>query len=132
MQVSPNHNRRKISANDFLQGIDLHEKPIGHHDQVFHPSVDQHVEVPSDACPVVMSVHYNRQIFGGLQLMIDASQDQSAKWVGQIEHHHPDGVAALVSQRTGEDVRAICQPVRDLADAPFRLGSKVLRLGAHG
>src|SRR3974390_2793194 len=55
---------------------------------------------------------------GKLQLLVNAAQDQRAKRIRQIEHHYPDGVAALIPQRPREYMRPVAKSFCRLADAP--------------
>src|SRR3974390_2849328 len=97
MQIATHDHRWQSALNHSFQRVDFDEQPVCYHDQPFHATVDQHLQVTSKPSAVVVCVHDDRQILCRLQSFIDSSQNQCAKRIREIENHYSDGIAALTS-----------------------------------
>ena len=42
--------------------MNIHEEPVGHHDQRLHVPLQQHFEVPLEAVPLIVRVRENRNV----------------------------------------------------------------------
>src|SRR5216683_1095721 len=100
--------------------MDIHEEPVGHHDQCFDVMLEQHLQVPLEAVLLVMRVRKNRHVRRLIQRVLNTPQDRHAKGVSNIEEHHSDAVAPPAAKKPRHDVWPVPEFLRYFFDALLR------------
>ena len=119
LKLAADHHGRNIPLFEISEQIDIDEEPVRDYDERFDGTREQHLEIPFESPALVVSVGKNGQIRSLIERILDAPQNQRAERIGDIEHHHADGMVALGAKKPGDQLGSVSKLFGGPLDAVF-------------
>lgn len=120
-----NRGGRNLLFVDVGEDVDIDEEPVGHNDQAIDVTLEKHLEITLKTVVLVVGIGEDGKVAEGIEGVFDPAQDGRAEWIGNIEEHYTNALAAAASEEAGHRVWTVSQAFGSLFNAQARAGGDI-------